>query len=84
MRQIHGRREDGLDDVLILKLLQQADLANGRARHAFIFRFESDLFERDDVARLDVAGLVDDPVGACWGEGGRYSVRARGRGRTRG
>lgn len=54
-------------DIRVVHLLQQADFANGSGRDAFIFGFETDLLEGDDalVGRGQVAGLVNDAIGAC-------------------
>lgn len=46
------------DDVVVLHLFEQADFANGRARHALVLCLEADLFERDNLARLFVARAV--------------------------
>ena len=36
-------------DVLVLELLEQTDFSNGSARDTFIFCFQSDLLEGDDL-----------------------------------
>ena len=65
----HGWRSRGWqahapDDVLALELLEQADLADGRAGHALILSFQPDLLERDDLVGARVASLVHDTVRA--------------------
>lgn len=52
------------DDVGVVHLLEQRDLANGSRGDALIFGFEADLLERDDALVLccEVAGLVDNSV----------------------
>ena len=54
------------DDVGVVHLLEQRDLANGGRRDALILGFEADLLERDDALVLccEVAGLVDNSVGS--------------------
>lgn len=53
------------NDVLVLELFQEGDLADGGAWYAFVFGFEADLLEGDDLAAIvQVAGLVDDTVRA--------------------
>jgi hypothetical protein len=52
-----------LNDVGILHLLEQGDLADGSARNAFIFSLETDLLQGDDtVGVVQFASLVDDTV----------------------
>jgi hypothetical protein len=52
-----------LDDVGILHLLEERDLANGSAGDALIFGLETDLFQSDDtVGVVQFASLVDDTV----------------------
>src|SRR5690242_13656725 len=60
------------DDVGVVHLLEQRNLANGGRGDTLIFGLEADLLERDDALVLccEVAGLVDDAVGS-W----RLSVR---------
>jgi len=53
------------DDIVILELLEERDLADGRARHALVLRLEPDLLERDDLVRGDVFRFVHDAVSAC-------------------
>lgn len=56
------------DNVGVVHLLEEGDLANGRGWHALILGFEADLLQRDDslVFGGEVPRLVDDSVGA-WG-----------------
>ena len=56
-------------DVGVVHFLEEGDFANGGGGDAFVFGFEADLLERDDalVGGVEVAGLVDDAVGACAG-----------------
>jgi hypothetical protein len=59
----HGEDvHDVPDNVLVVQLLQQADLANGSGGHALVFGLEPNLLQRDDLIRADIAGLVDDTV----------------------
>jgi hypothetical protein len=61
-----GRNSGGApNNILVLELLEEADLSNGSARHALVLGFKPDLLERDDVVRGYVARLVDDTVRAC-------------------
>ena len=53
------------DDIVVLELLEERDLADGGARHALVLRLEPDLLERDDLVRVDVLGFVHDAVRAC-------------------
>jgi hypothetical protein len=46
------------DDILMLELLHQRDLTNGRGRRAF-FRVEMDLFQRNKLPRLAIPSLED-------------------------
>ena len=41
--------EIALHDVLILKLFEQTDFSNGSARDTFIFCFQPDLLEGNDL-----------------------------------
>jgi hypothetical protein len=54
------------DDVGVVHLLEQRDLADGGRGDALIFGFETDLLERDDALVLccEVAGLVDNSIGS--------------------
>jgi hypothetical protein len=54
-------------DIGVLHLLEQADLSDGGRRHAFIFGFETDLFECDDtlIRSAQITRFVDDTVCAC-------------------
>jgi len=54
------------DDVWVLELLEEGDLANGGGGDAFIFGLETNLLQGNDAAAIEeVAGLVDDTVGTC-------------------
>lgn len=53
------------NNIVVLELLEERDLADGGAWHALVLRFESDLLERDDLVRCDVFRLVHDTVRAC-------------------
>lgn len=53
------------DNVRVVHLLEERDLADGSAGDSFIFCLETDLLERDDtIAVEEVLGLVDDAVGS--------------------
>ena len=64
-RGLGGGRCHAPDDIVILELLEERDLADGRARHALVLRLEPDLLERDDLVRRDVFRFVHDAVRAC-------------------
>ncbi len=52
-------------DVRVVHLLQQRDLADGRARYAFVLGLQPDLLEgHDPVWVSEVARLVDDAISA--------------------
>ena len=61
---VHDIKET--DDGRVVHFFEQGDFADGGARYAFIFCFETDLFEGDDalIGRGEVARFVDDAVGA--------------------
>ena len=50
--------EGSPDDVVVVHLFEQADLADRGTRHALILGFESNLFQRDNLVRLFVPGAV--------------------------
>ena len=53
-------------DVGVVHLLEQGDLSDRRARHAFILGFQPDLLESHDASGVgQVARLVHDAVGTC-------------------
>jgi hypothetical protein len=54
------------NNVLIIHLFEQGDLANGGRGDTFIFGFEADFLESDNAVVLggEVAGFVDDSVRA--------------------
>lgn len=51
-----------LDNIGVLELLEQGDLANGSRGNALILGIKPDLLQGDDGLRLLVAGLVHDTV----------------------
>ena len=53
-----------LDDVDVIKLLEDRDLTKRRAGNALVLRFELDLLQRDKFTRDFVLGLVDKAIGA--------------------
>lgn len=55
------------DDVGIVHFFEQRDLADCGGGDALVFGFEADFLEGDDalVGGGEVAGFVDDAVGAC-------------------
>lgn len=65
-----GRITDdiALDYVFVLELLEQADLANGGTRNTFVFCFQPNLLEGDDLVGGDIPGLVHDTV-SSWENG---------------
>ena len=60
------------NDIRIVHLLQQGDLADCGGGDALIFGLEADFLERDDALLRcsEIAGFIDDAVGACAGRGG--------------
>ena len=50
------------DDVLVLELLEKRYLPNRGGRHALLLLLQPDSFERHDLVRDAVAGLVHHPV----------------------
>lgn len=55
-----------LDDVGVLHLLEEGNLANCSAGDALIFGFESNLLQGNDtVGVIEFTGLVDHTVSAC-------------------
>ena len=61
------------DYVIVLELLEQADFANCCARDTFIFCFQPDLLEGNDLVRGYVSGLVHDTV-SSWENDGDYRM----------
>lgn len=53
-----------LDDIQVVELLEQRDLANGRARHSVRLRVQPDALQGHHLARRVVLGLVDHAVHA--------------------
>ena len=49
---------------MLRELLEQRDLADRCAGHAFVLGIETDLLERHHLAGLGIATLVHDTVGA--------------------
>ena len=60
-----GRGRGAPDDVGVLELLEEADLADRGRGHALVLRLEADLLERDDLVGVHVARFVHDAVCAC-------------------
>ena len=58
------RRDDALDDVAVLHLLEERDLADGGGGDALVLLLEADLLERDGLVGGPVPGLVHHPVRA--------------------
>lgn len=50
------------DDVVVLELLKEGDLSDGRAGHSLVLSLESDLLKSNVVTRVDILSLVDDSV----------------------
>lgn len=48
----------------MFELLQQRDLSDGRARHAFLFAFQADLLHGHHLARGLVPSLVHHSIGS--------------------
>lgn len=48
----------------MVELLEQRNLADGRARDAFLLAFEPDAFQGDNLASLLILRLPNDTVGA--------------------
>ena len=57
-------RRSGPDDVVVVHLLEERDLADGGGRDALVLLLESDLLERDRLVGDLVHRLVHHPVGA--------------------
>lgn len=56
---------DLLDNVVVFaQFLEERDLTDRRRGDAFVLGLETDLLERNKVARLEVHRLVDDTIGA--------------------
>lgn len=54
-----------LDDVRVLHLLQERDLADGGTRDALIFGFETNFLQSDDtIGMIEFASFVDNTVGS--------------------
>lgn len=55
------------DDVGVVHLFEERDLADGGRGHAFVFGFEADLLEGDDSLVLggEVARFVNNSVCSC-------------------
>merc|ERR1719235_1733628 len=51
-----------LDDVRMVELFQERDLADCRRRHPLFLMVQADLFHGNDVARRNLSRLVNDPV----------------------
>ena len=51
-----------LYDVGVLELLEERDLTDGGAGNSLVFRLQSNLLHRHELARLGVSSLVDDAV----------------------
>lgn len=52
------------DHILLVELLEQADLTNGCAWHALLLLLQPNLLQRIDLAGIPVTGLVDHAIGA--------------------
>lgn len=57
------------DYVFVLEFLEQANFANGGARDSFIFCFQPNLLEGDDLVRGYISGLVHDTVSSWENDG---------------
>ena len=75
--------EGSPDDVVVVHLFEQADLADRRTRHALILCLESDLFQRDNLVRLLVPGAVLFPRGGVVSASVRLRARVAKRGGDR-
>ena len=52
-----------LDDVLVLRLLEEGDFSNRGTGHTLILALQPDLLQCDNAARIVyLLGLVDDAV----------------------
>lgn len=71
------------DDVVVVHLFEQADLADRGTRHALILCLESDLFQRDNLVRLLVPGAVLFPRGGVVSASVRLRARVAKRGGDR-
>ena len=61
------RRRSGPDDVVVVHLLEERDLADGGGRDALILGLQTDLLERDNalVGGAQVKSLVNNTVRTC-------------------
>lgn len=67
------------DDVGVVHLFQEGDLADGGGGDSFIFGFETDFLEGYNAATVqEVAGFVDDSVGS-WKEWSQPLLQVGGR-----
>lgn len=55
-------RRNAPNDVIILQLLEQTDLPDGRAWHTFVLSFEPNLLQGHNLAGVVVLGLVYDTI----------------------
>jgi len=51
-----------LDNIFVVKFLQQTNFANGSARHPLVFRFQPYLLESNNLICAGVARFVDNTV----------------------
>jgi len=61
-------------DIFVLELFEQANLSNGGARDAFIFRLQPNLLEGDDFVRGHIASFVHDAISSWENDGGSLDV----------
>lgn len=60
----------------MFELLQQRDLSDGRARHALLFAFQTDLLHGHHLTRGLVPALVHHSVGTWENSGDRRPLRS--------
>lgn len=53
-----------LDDIRVLKLLENADFSNGCAGSAFVFALETDLLQSDQFLGFPISSLEHETIGA--------------------
>lgn len=62
------------DNVWMFELLQQRDLSDGRARHAFLFTLQTDLLHGHHLACGLVPAFVNHSIGTCNNSGAHRSL----------
>ena len=53
------------NNIIIVELLQQTDLTNGCAGHAFVFRFQPYLLQCYNLVVCHIASFIHNAIGPC-------------------